>query len=73
MKVRHEGWVLVGVVAVTDSGYHGLVVGEREGKRLAYRGTVEWGVRAGRVADLLSTANRLAPEDVTLRRARAPP
>jgi bifunctional non-homologous end joining protein LigD len=59
VKVRREGRFLVGGVAVTDAGYHGLIVGEREGKRLAYRGTVEWGVRGGRVSDLLAKATRL--------------
>ena len=34
VKVRRERRFLVGGVAVSDGGYHGLVVGEREGKRL---------------------------------------
>jgi bifunctional non-homologous end joining protein LigD len=59
VKVRHEGRFLVGGIAVTADGYRGLVVGEREGNRLAYRGTVEWGVRMGLVSDLLAKANRL--------------
>jgi bifunctional non-homologous end joining protein LigD len=53
MKVRYEGVFLVGGILGTPDAWEGLLVGERVGRCLLYRGAVEWGVRRGVLADLL--------------------
>src|SRR5262245_24335622 len=44
VKVRPEGKFLIGGIAVTASGYRGLLLGHRIGREFRYVGTVEWGV-----------------------------
>jgi ATP-dependent DNA ligase len=53
VKVRYEGVFVVGGVLGTPDAPEGLLVGERVGRRLVYRGVVEWGVRRNVIADLL--------------------
>jgi bifunctional non-homologous end joining protein LigD len=55
VKVRHEACVPIGGVAITPSGYRGLLLGTRVGRELRYVGTVEWGVSRALVDAL--TAN----------------
>ena len=43
VKVRHEGRFLVGGIVDHADEFGGLLVGERVGGALLYRGTVEWG------------------------------
>jgi ATP-dependent DNA ligase len=53
MKVRRESRFLIGGVAVTPSGYRGLLLGRRAGRELRYVGTVEWGVGRALVEALM--------------------
>jgi bifunctional non-homologous end joining protein LigD len=53
VKVRYEGVFIVGGILGTAHAPEGLLVGERVGRRLVYRGVVEWGVRRAVIADIL--------------------
>jgi bifunctional non-homologous end joining protein LigD len=53
VKVRYEGVFTVGGLVGTPEACEGVLVGERVGRRLVYRGTVEWGVGRATVAELL--------------------
>jgi ABC-type uncharacterized transport system substrate-binding protein len=53
VKVRHEARFVVGGIARSESGYVGLLVGRRAGRRLRYLGTVEWGVGRHVLEDLI--------------------
>jgi bifunctional non-homologous end joining protein LigD len=50
VKVRYEGVFVVGGVLGTADAPEGLLVGERVGRRLVYRGVVEWSVRQAIIA-----------------------
>ena len=56
VKVRHEGVFIVGGILGTADTPEGLLVGEPVGRRLLYRGVVEWGVRRAVLADLVEHA-----------------
>ena len=51
-KIRHEGRFILGGILGLPSTFAGILVGEQRGKRLIFRGTVEWGLG-------LRTANEL--------------
>jgi bifunctional non-homologous end joining protein LigD len=53
VKVRYEGVFVVGGLLGTTEACDGVLVGERVGRRLVYRGAVEWGVGRAMVAQLL--------------------
>jgi bifunctional non-homologous end joining protein LigD len=53
VKVRYEGVFVVGGILGSADACEGVLVGERVGRRLAYRGAVEWGVGRATVAELL--------------------
>lgn len=50
--MRHEGVFVVGGTLGTPEAFEGLLVGEGVGRRLVYRGTVEWGVGRATIAEL---------------------
>jgi hypothetical protein len=50
--VRYEGVFTVGGLLGIPDACEGLLVGERIGRRLVYRGAVEWGVGRATVAEL---------------------
>src|SRR5262245_15957242 len=54
VKVRHEGTFIVGGVMRSGSNVTGLLVGTRKGRRLLYRGTVEWGLFRQVVGELVA-------------------
>jgi bifunctional non-homologous end joining protein LigD len=54
VKVRFEGVFIVGGILGTADAPEGLLVGERVGRRLVYRGVVEWGMRRAVIADILA-------------------
>jgi bifunctional non-homologous end joining protein LigD len=54
VKVRYEGTFIVGGIMGQPGAFEGLLVGERVGRRLLYRGVVEWGVRRATVEALLA-------------------
>jgi ATP-dependent DNA ligase len=73
VKVRHEGVFVVGGIRDVNA-FDGVLVGERVGDALHYRGVVEWGFRGPDVLALLDHARRWsrpAPPFVDLRRARS--
>jgi hypothetical protein len=45
VKLRHEGVFVVGGIRDVDA-FDGVLVGDRVGEQLHYRGLVEWGFRA---------------------------
>jgi len=51
VKVRHEGVFLIGGVGLGER-LRGLLVGERDGELLLFRGTVEFGVSSALLAEL---------------------
>src|SRR5437899_3779951 len=53
VKVRHEGRFLVGGIVDSEGDFGGILVGQRVGGELRYRGTVEWGFSGWTVTDLL--------------------
>jgi ATP-dependent DNA ligase len=53
LKVRHEGIFTVGGLLGTPEACEGVLVGERVGRRLVYRGFVEWGIGRAMLAELL--------------------
>lgn len=53
VKVRHVGVFVVGGLLGAPEAVEGVLVGERVGRRLGYRGVVEWGVGRATVAELL--------------------
>jgi bifunctional non-homologous end joining protein LigD len=55
VKLRHEGVFVVGGLRAAD-GAGGVLVGERVGDELHYRGVVEWGVHADDRLELTSQA-----------------
>jgi bifunctional non-homologous end joining protein LigD len=57
VKVRHEGVFVVGGIRDVNA-FDGVLVGERVGDELHYRGVVEWGFRAPDVLALLDHARR---------------
>jgi bifunctional non-homologous end joining protein LigD len=56
VKIRHEGTFLVGGILGLPHTFAGIIVGERRGRRLVYRGTVEWGLGLRTAQDLLRRA-----------------
>jgi bifunctional non-homologous end joining protein LigD len=56
VKMRYEGMFVVGGILGTAEAPEGLLVGERVGRNLVYRGVVEWGVRRALIAELLERA-----------------
>jgi bifunctional non-homologous end joining protein LigD len=44
VKIRREGRFIVGGVVGWPHTFAGLLVGQRVGRRLLYRGSVEWGL-----------------------------
>jgi bifunctional non-homologous end joining protein LigD len=54
VKVRHEGTFIVGGVTRSGSNVTGLLVGTRMGRRLLFRGTVEWGLFPQVVGELVA-------------------
>jgi bifunctional non-homologous end joining protein LigD len=59
VKVRHEGTFIVAGVTRSGTNVTGLLVGVRKGRRLLYRGTVEWGLFRQVVGELVAGAERL--------------
>jgi bifunctional non-homologous end joining protein LigD len=57
VKVRHEGVFVVGGIRDVNA-FDGVLVGQRVGDALHYRGVVEWGFRAPDVLALLDHARR---------------
>jgi bifunctional non-homologous end joining protein LigD len=57
VKVRHEGVFVVGGIRDVNA-FDGVLVGERVGGTLHYRGVVEWGFKAPDVLALLEHARR---------------
>jgi bifunctional non-homologous end joining protein LigD len=55
VKQRHEGVFVVGGIRDV-SAFDGVLVGERVGDALHYRGVVEWGLKAPDVLELLREA-----------------
>jgi bifunctional non-homologous end joining protein LigD len=55
LKVRWEGRFVIGGIAVTPSGYRGLLLGQLAGRELRYVGTVEWGVGRALVEALIDS------------------
>ena len=53
VKVRYEGVFTLGGLLGTPEACEGVLVGERVGRRLLYRGVVKWGVGWATVAELL--------------------
>ena len=53
VKIRREGRFMVGGVLGWPDTFAGLLVGQRVGRRLFYRGTVEWGLGMRTAQDLL--------------------
>src|SRR2546427_1840837 len=62
VKVRHEGRFLVGGIVDSEGNFGGVLVGERVGGALLYRGTVEWGFSGWAVVDLLVRSKPLVRE-----------
>src|SRR5262249_24847803 len=54
VKVHHEGVFLCGGVGLGDA-VRGLLVGERDGERLVFRGTVEFGVSSALLTELAAS------------------
>jgi bifunctional non-homologous end joining protein LigD len=52
-KIRREGRFIVGGILGLPSTFAGLLVGERRGRRLLFRGTVEWGIGLRTAKELL--------------------
>ena len=44
MKIRREGRFIIGGVVGWPHTFAGLLVGQRVGRRLLYRGSVQWGL-----------------------------
>jgi bifunctional non-homologous end joining protein LigD len=61
VKIRREGRFLLGGILGLPHTFAGILVGQRVGRRLLFRGTVEWGVGMRTAQDLL----RRAPERST--------
>jgi len=53
VKIRREGRFVLGGIIGLPSTFAGIVVGQRVGGRLLYRGTVEWGIGRRGAEDLL--------------------
>jgi ATP-dependent DNA ligase len=71
VKVRREGWFLVGGVVRSSRGYFGLLLGVRVGRELQYFGCVEWGVGRRVVEAVMDGASVLPQSPFTdLRRTR---
>jgi hypothetical protein len=58
VKVRHEARFVVVGLAMADGWPYALLVAEREGERLVYRGRVEFGVGRRTVEAVLANARR---------------
>lgn len=54
VRVHYDGVFLVGGILGLPGAFEGLLMGERVGRRLLYRGVVEWGVRRATVEALLA-------------------
>ena len=52
-KIRHEGHFILGGILGLPSTFAGILVGEWRGRRLLFRGTVEWGLGLRTAKDLL--------------------
>src|SRR5688572_26901506 len=65
VKVRHEGQYVIGGVTFHDERGAAIVVGERAGRQLRYRGYVEFGVRLRRLEPLITAMPKI-------QRARSP-
>src|SRR5262249_46374886 len=55
-KIRREGRFVVGGILGLPSTFAGILIGERRGRRLLWRGTVEWGVGLRTAKQLLAQA-----------------
>ena len=53
VKIRREGRFVVGGILGLPATFAGLLVGERRGRRLIFRGTVEWGIGLRTAKELL--------------------
>jgi bifunctional non-homologous end joining protein LigD len=54
IKVRYEGVFTVGGILGRPDSFEGVLVGERVGRRLLYRGVVEWGIGRVTIGELLT-------------------
>ena len=54
IKIRHEGSFVLGGILGLPHTFAGILVGQRIGRRLFFRGTVEWGLGMRTARDLLS-------------------
>src|SRR5262249_14728607 len=52
-KIRREGRFAVAGILGLPSAFAGILIGERRGRRLLWRGTVEWGIGLRTANDLL--------------------
>jgi hypothetical protein len=53
VKIRREGRFVLGGIIGLPYTFAGIVVAQRVGRRLLYRGTVEWGLALRTAQDLL--------------------
>jgi ATP-dependent DNA ligase len=53
LKVRYEGVFTVGGILGSPEACEGVLADERVGRRLVYRGVVEWGIGRATMAELL--------------------
>jgi bifunctional non-homologous end joining protein LigD len=53
VKIRREGRFVLGGIIGLPYTFAGILVGQRVGRRLLYRGTVEWGLGLRTAQDLL--------------------
>ena len=53
-KIRREGRFVVGGILGLPSTFAGILIGERRGRRLVFRGTIEWGLGLRTAKALLS-------------------
>jgi bifunctional non-homologous end joining protein LigD len=53
LKVRQEGRFVLGGILGLPSTFAGILVGQRIGRRLLFRGTVEWGLGMRTARELL--------------------
>ncbi len=54
VKVRHDSVFAIGGIRDANA-FDGVLIGERVGENLHYRGVVEWGFRAADVLELIRT------------------
>jgi bifunctional non-homologous end joining protein LigD len=59
VKIRREGRFVVVGLAISDGAPSGLLVAAREGRRLVWCGTAEWGVGRKAVETVLARSTRV--------------